>query len=263
MVYPITSKWDVPLMVSKGFASLTYLHDAAATFQHKTDMGKVCHLYYFGDHDPSGVDIRRDIQTKIADYAPGAAFEFHDVAVLAFQIVLWSLPTRPTKRSDSRAKGWKGESVELDAIDPQQLRTLVEDSIASCIDADVLESEIKIQELESETLSQYVENFYNWATKFRGGGAGESRPLPACILKGDHVITARHITKKAGYDAIVKAREIRPRDASDGTGNRDGDLRPIFSPGMRNMCFCRLEKSINTGDHERASLFLSPSMPTG
>ena len=75
------------------------------------------------------------------------------------QIERWSLPTRPTKRSDSRAKGWEGESVELDAIDPPQLRALVVDSIESCIDADVLDSEMKIQELESETLSQYVEAF--------------------------------------------------------------------------------------------------------
>ena len=159
VVYPITSEWDVPLMVSKGFASLTYLHDAAETFKHKTELGKVCHIYYFGDYDPSGVDIRRDIQSKISNFAPLAAVVFHDVAVLPSQIARWSLPTRPTKRSDSRAKGWEGESVELDAIDPKQLRTLVADSIVSCIDAEVLESEIKIQELESETLSQYVEAF--------------------------------------------------------------------------------------------------------
>ena len=159
VVYPITSEWDVPLMVSKGFASLTYLHDAAETFKHKTELGKVCHIYYFGDYNPSGVDIRRDIQSKIANFAPLAAVEFHDVAVLPPQIERWSLPTRPTKRSDSRAKGWEGESVELDAIDPPQLRALVVDSIESCIDADVLDSEMKIQELESETLSQYVEAF--------------------------------------------------------------------------------------------------------
>lgn len=161
VVYPITSDWDVPLMVSKGFASLTYLYNAAETFNHKTDMGKSCHIYYFGDYDPSGVDIRRDIQSKIADYAPRALVYFHDVAVLPHQIDAWDLPTRPTKRSDSRSKGWQGESVELDAIDPQQLRTLVSDSIESCIDADVLDSEMKIQALESETLSEYVSTFYN------------------------------------------------------------------------------------------------------
>ena len=159
VAYPITSDWDVPLMVSKGFSSLTYLYNAAQTFKHKTELGKVCHIYYFGDYDPSGVDISRDIKSKIVDYAPSAVVNFHDVAVLPYQIERWSLPSRPTKRSDTRAKGWVGESVELDSIDPEQLRTLIVESIESCIDTAVLNSEMKIQELESETLSQYLKAF--------------------------------------------------------------------------------------------------------
>jgi hypothetical protein len=45
------------------------------------------------------------------------------------QIVEWSLPTRPTKQSDSRAAHWRGESVELDAIPPNLLRQLVRNAI--------------------------------------------------------------------------------------------------------------------------------------
>ena len=48
---------------------------------------------------------------------------------------------------------------------------------------------------------------------------------------------AVHITNKAGYDAIVKAREIRPRGRKRRHGESDGDLRPTISPGMRDMCF--------------------------
>jgi len=32
------------------------------------------------------------------------------------QITEWNLPSRPTKATDTRAKGFKGDSVELDAI---------------------------------------------------------------------------------------------------------------------------------------------------
>ena len=106
VVHPITAEWDVPLMVSKGFSSLTYLYNAAQTFEHKAGMGKKCYIFYFGDYDPSGKDIGRDIQAKLVDYAPSAEVAFHEVAVLPHQIEQWSLPTRPTKRSDSRAKGW-------------------------------------------------------------------------------------------------------------------------------------------------------------
>ena len=96
--YPITAEWDVPLMVSKGFSSLTYVYDAAQTFKEEALCGKECHIYYFGDYDPSGKDIGRDIRAKLVEYAPEAEVEFHEVAVLPEQIELWSLSTRPTKR---------------------------------------------------------------------------------------------------------------------------------------------------------------------
>ena len=47
------------------------------------------------------------------------------------QIVDWQLPTRPTKKTDSRSKNFKGESVEVDAIEPERLRELVRDRTAS------------------------------------------------------------------------------------------------------------------------------------
>ena len=52
-------------------------------------------------------------------------FRLKRLAVTEEQIDEWHLPTRPTKRSDSRARSF-GVSVELDAIDPRRLRSLVE-----------------------------------------------------------------------------------------------------------------------------------------
>jgi hypothetical protein len=51
------------------------------------------------------------------------------IAVTPGQIAAWDLPTRPTKTSDSRAKGFDRDSVELDAIDPDTLRDLVRQAI--------------------------------------------------------------------------------------------------------------------------------------
>src|SRR5262245_36272380 len=53
-----TSAYDVPLMVAKGYASLSFLHSAADAIKAK---GKAAHVYHFGDLDPSGVDAARDI----------------------------------------------------------------------------------------------------------------------------------------------------------------------------------------------------------
>ena len=61
--------------------------------------------------------------------APDADITFERLAVNREQIREWNLPSRPTKTTDSRAKGFGKISVELDAIRPQDLRALVEAAI--------------------------------------------------------------------------------------------------------------------------------------
>jgi hypothetical protein len=131
----VTAEYDVPLMVTRGYPSVTFLHSAAEAI---TDVGKPTHLYYFGDYDPSGLDIPRKVEAGIRGFAPGADVTFTRVAVIEEQIGLLNLPTRPTKRTDSRAKGFEGESVEVDAIPPETLRAIVRGCIEQHIDAQAL-----------------------------------------------------------------------------------------------------------------------------
>ena len=60
------------------------------------------------------------------------------MAVTPDQISSMNLLTRPTKKSDSRAKGFEGESVEVDAIHPDTLRSLVRTCITQHIDHQAL-----------------------------------------------------------------------------------------------------------------------------
>jgi hypothetical protein len=60
---------------------------------------------------------------------------FERLAVTPEQVEEWSLPTRPTKRTDTRARGFTGDSVEVDAVPANVLRTLVEDAIRRHVDA--------------------------------------------------------------------------------------------------------------------------------
>src|SRR5262249_28588791 len=121
VLYDVTEEWDVPLMVTRGYASLSFLHSAAETI---SSHSKPTYLYYFGDHDPSGLDITRAVEQGIRQFAPNADITFERVAVNPDQIEGMGLPTRPTKASDSRSKGFEGESVEVDAISPDDLRRL-------------------------------------------------------------------------------------------------------------------------------------------
>jgi hypothetical protein len=125
-IYDATAEYDVPLMVARGYSSLTFLHSAAKAIKAN---GKPTYISHLGDWDPSGQDSARHVEQKLREYAPGIPIHFERLAVTERQIVEWNLPTRPTKASDSRAKRWKGDSVELDAIPPNLLRQLVRDAI--------------------------------------------------------------------------------------------------------------------------------------
>ena len=70
------------------------------------------------------------IERELREYAPGAEIHFERLAVTREQIRDWRLPSRPTKTSDMRAAAFGNRrSVELDAINPNRLRKLVEDAI--------------------------------------------------------------------------------------------------------------------------------------
>jgi hypothetical protein len=126
VVSPITSQFDVPLMVARGYASLSFLHGAA---EYIAGLDVPTYIYHCGDYDPSGQDAARAIEETLRKMAPQAEIHFERLAVTPSQIRDWRLPSRPTKKSDSRARGFSAVSVELDAIPPGQLRTLIQHAI--------------------------------------------------------------------------------------------------------------------------------------
>ncbi len=152
-----TAPYDVPLMVSKGYASISFLHSAAKIIEAK---GKPAYIYHFGDLDPSGVDAARDIEAKLRRYAPGAEIHFERPAVTREQVERWNLPTRPTKMTDSRAKKFGNDtSVELDAIPARQLRELVRQCIERHVDQEQLKILRAAEESERELLQRWADTY--------------------------------------------------------------------------------------------------------
>ncbi|MDP8931106.1 MAG: hypothetical protein M3O70_21665 [Actinomycetota bacterium] len=151
VVFDITSEWDVPLMVTRGYPSLTYLYEAAEQIEGKS---KSAYIYYLGDHDPSGVDISRNVEERLREFAPDADITFERLAVEPWQISAWGLPSRPTKTTDTRAKHFDGESVEVDAISPADLRAIVRTAIEQHVDNARLEWLQQVEASEREILQE-------------------------------------------------------------------------------------------------------------
>lgn len=130
----VANRWDVPLGVVRGYASETFAYEMANAL----DPDCTTVIYQLGDHDPSGVNAWDVFCTRVQAFAPDVDVEFERLAVTPAQIVELELPTRPTKTSDTRARNFVGESVEVDAIPAPTLRALVEAAIVQHIDPTAL-----------------------------------------------------------------------------------------------------------------------------
>jgi hypothetical protein len=160
VIYPITAMYDVPLMVARGYASLSFLHSAAECIN---ELIVPTYIYHLGDFDPSGVNAGEKIEETLRELAPDAEIYFERIAVTEEQIADWDLPTRPTKASDTRAKNFGSVSVELDAIEPNRLRQIVQGAIEQHLPADQFEVLKAAETSEREIISRLV----NTATKRR------------------------------------------------------------------------------------------------
>jgi hypothetical protein len=156
VIYPVTSKYDVPLMVARGFSSETFCYEAVAA---RAGDDRPYHVYYLGDYDRSGQDCARSLEEKLRRFAAeeGLTVVFETIAVTKKQIADLHLPTRPHKRESAADRKWPHLfACELDAIPPDYLRSLVENHINDHLDQCALEVMKVAEESERKLLQSLI-----------------------------------------------------------------------------------------------------------
>jgi hypothetical protein len=163
LVSEVANQYAVRTFPTRGYPSFTYVQRMSSYMRNRLK-GKPTIVLYFGDFDPSGVDIERDLSERLNKYKAGD-FKVHRVALTNEQIIKYDLPPMPVKSSDARSEGfletYGNKSVELDALDPNTLKFMVAQSIASNIDLDVWRK--KEEEIEKLKLwiKEKLENMEN------------------------------------------------------------------------------------------------------
>jgi hypothetical protein len=134
-----TESYRVPYLATRGYPSVTLLKDAAERFTEHTGDGQRCVVIHLGDHDPSGIDMTRDIRDRLS--ALGAAVEVERIALNMEQIKRYSPPPNPAKETDTRAgeyiRRFGAASWELDALRPEVLSELVKAKIGGYFDREI------------------------------------------------------------------------------------------------------------------------------
>jgi hypothetical protein len=129
---------DVPFLCCRGYTSLSEMWRASLRLQAYREEGKTPIILHFGDHDPSGVDMSRDIFTRLRETFVQDC-EFQRLALNMDQIEALDLPPNPAKVRDSRfkvyAEQFGDESWELDALNPSTFRDLITETLNKVRDA--------------------------------------------------------------------------------------------------------------------------------
>lgn len=158
----VCQELDVPLFSCRGYTSQSEMWSAAQRMLGYRRQKQTPVVFHFGDHDPSGKDMSRDIQDRIALFI-GNQLEFERLALNMEQVEQYEPPANPAKIADSRAKAYIAEfgdeSWELDALEPAVLAALVRQAIEGIVDRNAMKSATKEQSRHRETLALVADRF--------------------------------------------------------------------------------------------------------
>lgn len=140
---------QVAFFSCRGYTSQSEMWSAAMRLKEYASQDKKPLVLHFGDHDPSGIDMTRDIRSRLEEFA-GHDIELRRLALNMPQIEEYNPPPNPVKLTDSRCEGYKkehgDESWELDALEPRVLATLIRDEIMGERDADLWAQAVEEEE---------------------------------------------------------------------------------------------------------------------
>jgi len=160
---PVCQELDIRFTANKGYSSSSALYEAGKRFSDGMDRGLEAHLFYLGDHDPSGIDMTRDIQSRLGLFTYSSPIEIHRLALNYDQVQQWNPPENPAKENDKRYRSYKEKfgksSWELDAVEPGTLAELVEKAVKKLIDP-IAWSKVEEKELEMRhELENYADEY--------------------------------------------------------------------------------------------------------
>lgn len=155
---------DVGYLSCRGFVSQSEMWIAAQRFivrEHKRRRRQDTFLIHLGDHDPSGIDMSRDIQDRLEIF--GSSVQVERIALTMEQIEEYQPPPNPAKTTDSRYDSYKeifgGDSWELDALDPRILTELITISVGSHTQDDKRRKQIRQQEKDRKEIERLADNW--------------------------------------------------------------------------------------------------------
>lgn len=233
----VCSRNDVPYFACRGYASISEVQTAAVRLGQMIRRGRAPTIIHLGDHDPSGIDMTRDIRDRLATFLGEArAASINRIALNMPQVQRYGPPPNPAKLTDSRAAGYRrkfgDDSWELDALEPPVIEALIEAEINKHRDDHLWRRALERQAVEKRFLEATYRNWREIAPIIEGHGWADARPgdpdyeLPEWLNdltgaagaylddEGEAGLTENEIRDKLGLhlhpDALALAQKFNP-----------------------------------------------------
>lgn len=170
----ICIEFDVPHFACRGYTSQSEMWGAAQRLIEREKAGKKTTIIHLGDHDPSGIDMTRDIQDRLELF--GSTTVIHRIALVFDQIEQYNPPPNPAKTTDARYQSYAGkygdESWELDALEPRVIVDLIREAVEDRIDRDAWEEALERQKTGRDQLGK-VSRRWESVVEHLGNGDGK------------------------------------------------------------------------------------------
>ena len=161
VIEPVCNELQVPYLSCRGYTSQSEMWNAGQRLLGYRKAKQYPLIIPLGDHDPSGKDMSRDIQSRLEVFT-GNIVRVQRVALNMDQIEQYSPPPNPAKVTDSRAAAYIEEfgnqSWELDALEPAVIADLIRDAVKPHIDQKAWDLAVEEQEANRERLRKAAES---------------------------------------------------------------------------------------------------------
>lgn len=155
VLWPVCSARDIGFTANRGYSSSSAMYEAGKRIEDAITAGKQVYILYLGDHDPSGIDMTRDVRERLELFSR-SAITVERLALNMDQVNRYNPPENPAKLTDSRAQAYIREfghsSWELDALEPTVLAVLINNEIDSLIDLGRWQEDVEREKSEQEKL---------------------------------------------------------------------------------------------------------------
>jgi hypothetical protein len=135
VISQVCRRLDVPYLSCRGYTSASEMWQAGYERLRRARQKPI--IFHLADHDPSGIDMTRDIRERLALFA-GRPVRVDRLALTFDQIEQYDPPPNWAKVSDSRYDSYFAtygpHSWELDALEPNVLNNLIEEAVISVRD---------------------------------------------------------------------------------------------------------------------------------